>query len=264
MGNLEYQRGSFDVNGCCVWPVLDVHNKWEWPGECAWGSNRVEVMGTAERKHGGGSTGQGTSAYPAPVRELIERFAELPGIGVRSAERLAFHMLKSDEPSAMALASAIAAVKKSVRHCRVCFNLSDSDLCSVCGDASRDRSRVLVVEQPKDLIALEQTGMYRGLYHVLMGRLSPLDGVGPEDLTIDALVGRVRGSKGAIEEVVLGLNPTVEGDGTGLYLAQALGDLGVSVSRLARGLPSGGALEYANKAVLADAILGRQSMGGRP
>jgi recombination protein RecR len=207
-------------------------------------------------------TGKGTSAYPGPVRELIERFAELPGIGVRSAERLAFHVLKSDEADAMALASAIAAVKRSVRHCRVCYNLSDSDLCPVCADASRDRSRVLVVEQPKDLISLEQTGMYRGLYHVLMGRLSPLDGVGPEDLTIDALMARVRDSKGAIEEVVLGLNPTVEGDGTGLYLAQALGGLGVRVSRLARGLPSGGSLEYANKAVLADAILGRQSMGG--
>lgn len=220
-------------------------------------------MSVNEHKHNGSNgNGKGGSAYPAPVRALIERFADLPGIGVRSAERLAFHVLKSDEPSAMALAHAIEAVKKSVRHCGVCYNLSDSDLCPICVDPSRDRSRVLVVEQPKDLIALEQTGMYRGLYHVLMGRLSPLDGVGPEDLTIDSLLARVRDSNGAIEEVVLGLNPTVEGDGTGLYLAQALGALGVKVSRLARGLPSGGSLEYANKAVLADAILGRQSMGG--
>lgn len=220
-------------------------------------------MSVNEHKHNASNgNGKGGSAYPAPVRALIERFADLPGIGVRSAERLAFHVLKSDEPSAMALAHAIEAVKKSVRHCGVCYNLSDSDLCPVCADQSRDRSRVLVVEQPKDLIALEQTGMYRGLYHVLMGRLSPLDGVGPEDLTIESLLTRVRDSKGAIEEVVLGLNPTVEGDGTGLYLAQALGALGVKVSRLARGLPSGGSLEYANKAVLADAILGRQSMGG--
>jgi recombination protein RecR len=196
------------------------------------------------------------------VRALIERFAELPGIGVRSAERLAFHVLKSDEESALALAGAIEAVKKSVRHCRVCYNLSDADVCSICSDASRDRSRVLVVEQPKDLIALEQTGMYRGLYHVLMGRLSALDGVEPEDLTIGALIERIRASEGRIEEVVLGLNPTVEGDGTGLYLAQKLGEAGVAVSRLARGLPSGGSLEFANKAVLADAILGRQSLGG--
>ena len=209
-------------------------------------------------------TGKGSAAYPAPVRELIERFAELPGIGVRSAERLAFHVLKSDEQSAMALASAIEAVKKSVRHCRLCYNLSDADVCPICSDSRRDRSRVLVVEQPKDLIALEQTGMYRGLYHVLMGRLSALDGVEPDDLTIGALMERICNADGQITEVVLGLNPTVEGDGTGLYLAQRLGELGVSVSRLARGLPSGGSLEYANKAVLADAILGRQSLGGNP
>ncbi|MBO6739138.1 MAG: recombination protein RecR [Phycisphaerales bacterium] len=218
-------------------------------------------MSANGRQHGKGS-GSGSAAYPAPVRALIERFAELPGIGVRSAERLAFHVLKSDEESALALAGAIEAVKKSVRHCRVCYNLSDSDVCSICSDASRDRSRVLVVEQPKDLIALEQTGMYRGLYHVLMGRLSALDGVEPEDLTIGALIERIRASEGRIEEVVLGLNPTVEGDGTGLYLAQKLGEAGVAVSRLARGLPSGGSLEFANKAVLADAILGRQSLGG--
>lgn len=220
-------------------------------------------MSSNGRQRGGaGGTGKGASGYPAPVRALIERFSELPGIGVRSAERLAFHVLKSDEPGALALANAIIEVKKSVRHCRVCFNLSDSDTCAICADPDRDRSRVLVVEQPKDLIALEQTGMYRGLYHVLMGRLSALDGVEPEDLTIGSLLSRVRESKGAIEEVVLGLNPTVEGDGTGLYLAQVLGELGVSVSRLARGLPSGSSLEFANKAVLADAILGRQSMGG--
>ncbi len=218
-------------------------------------------MSANGRQHGKGS-GSGSAAYTAPVRALIERFAELPGIGVRSAERLAFHVLKSDEESALALAGAIEAVKKSVRHCRVCFNLSDADVCSICSDASRDRSRVLVVEQPKDLIALEQTGMYRGLYHVLMGRLSALDGVEPEDLTISALLDRIRASEGRIEEVVLGLNPTVEGDGTGLYLAQKLGEAGVAVSRLARGLPSGGSLEFANKAVLADAILGRQSLGG--
>lgn len=218
-------------------------------------------MSTNGRQHGGGAGG-GSAAYPGPVRALIERFAELPGIGVRSAERLAFHVLKSDTDSAMSLAHAIEAVKKNVRHCRVCFNLSDADVCSICSDQSRDRSRVLVVEQPKDLIALEQTGMYRGLYHVLMGRLSALDGVEPEDLTIAALMDRIRSSGGQIEEVVLGLNPTVEGDGTGLYLAQKLGELGVSVSRLARGLPSGGSLEFANKAVLADAILGRQSLGG--
>lgn len=207
-----------------------------------------------------------SSAYPAAVRELIEQLAKLPGIGTRSAERLAFHVLKSDMESAMALSSAIAAVKETVRHCRVCFNLCDGDMCSICSDPQRDHSVVLVVEQPKDLIALEQTGMYRGLYHVLMGRLSPLDGIGPEDLTVSHLFDRVRKSANAedrkpIGEVVLGLNPTVEGDGTALYLASELKGMSVLVSRLARGLPSGGSLEYANKAVLADAILGRQAMG---
>ena len=210
-----------------------------------------------------------SSAYPGAVRELIEQLSRLPGIGTRSAERLAFHVLKSDMESAMALASAIAAVKETVGHCRCCYNLCDGEVCSICQDPERDRLRVLVVEQPKDLIALEQTGMYRGLYHVLMGRLSPLDGIGPEDLTVGHLFDRIEASKSAggegsqsqaIVEVVLGLNPTVEGDGTALYLASELKKIGVQVSRLARGLPSGGSLEYANKAVLADAILGRQPM----
>lgn len=213
---------------------------------------------------GGRSTG-GSSAYPGPMRELIEQLAKLPGIGTRSAERLAFHVLKSDESSAMALASAIASVKQNLGHCGACYNLCDGETCPICEDPERDRTRVLVVEQPKDLIALEQTGMYRGLYHVLMGRLSPLDGVGPGDLTIEQLVGRISashtsGDHHSIIEVVLGLNPTVEGDGTALYLSSQLQGLGVEVSRLARGLPTGGALEYANKAVLADAILGRQIM----
>ncbi|MDF1869995.1 MAG: recombination mediator RecR [Phycisphaerales bacterium] len=221
---------------------------------------------------GGGSGGKGFgnvgSGYPLAVRELIERLSGLPGIGIRSAERLAFHILKAESGDALALASAIRAVKESVRHCKVCFNLSDGDVCGVCSNPKRDRSMVCVVEQPKDLIALEQTGMYRGLFHVLMGRLSPLDGVGPEDLTIAHLVGRVRRSQEAddgdgrvrIEEIVLGLNPTLEGDGTALYLAQELSGFGVKVTRLARGVPTGSSLEFANKAVLGDAIEGRQVM----
>jgi len=206
------------------------------------------------------SKSQANSAYPKAVRVLIEQFALLPGIGTRSAERLAFHVLKSDAETATALSAAIVAVKETVGHCGSCFNLCDGDLCGVCSDPQRDRTRVLIVEQPKDLIALEQTGMYRGLYHVLMGRLSPLDGIGPGDLTVDQLMDRIRA--GEIGEVVLGLNPTVEGDGTALYLASELKKFeGLKISRLARGLPSGGSLEFANKAVLADAILGRQEMG---
>ncbi len=205
------------------------------------------------------------AVYPGPVERLIEEFARLPGIGRKSAERLAFHVLKSDSPTALALARAVEDVKKSVRHCSICYNLTDTDPCAVCADPQRDRSTVLIVEQPKDVIALEQTGMYRGLYHVLMGHISPLDGVGPHDLTIADLLARIdkpQSNPGGIpvREVVLGLNPTVEGDGTALYLAEQLKPRGIRITRLARGLPSGGQLEYANKAVLADAIQGRQSM----
>ena len=223
--------------------------------------------------NGGGRSGSGdpkagvarASAYPAPVDRLIASLNRLPGIGRRSAERLAFHLLKSPTDEAMGLASAIAALKQAVRHCSVCFNLTDEDPCVVCADARRERGSVLVVEQPKDLIAIEQTGMYRGTYHILMGRLSPLDGVEPEDLTIDALLARIgdpaNNAGGArVEEVILGLNPTLEGDGTAMYLHDLLAKTGVRVSRLARGLPSGGSLEFANKAVLADAIAGRQRM----
>lgn len=205
------------------------------------------------------------SAYPGAVDRLIGELARLPGIGRRSAERLAFHLLKADDATAMALSNAIADLKRTVRHCSVCFNLADADLCPICADERRDRTRVLVVEQPRDLIALEQTGMFRGVYHVLMGRLDPLAGVGPGELTAGRLLERLdrpEGNPGGVrvEEVILGLNPTLEGDGTALYLAQQLKSRGVPVSRLARGLPTGGQLEYANKAVLADAIQGRQTM----
>jgi recombination protein RecR len=199
------------------------------------------------------------------VERLITELARLPGIGRRSAERLAFHVLKADPGSALALAQAIRDVKETVRHCSTCYNLTDADPCPICADPTRERDTVLAVEQPKDLIALEQTCMYRGLYHVLMGRISPLEGVRPEDLTIPDLLARAKDAKKnpggvPIREVVLGLNPTVEGDGTALYLAEQLKKRGIKVSRLARGLPTGGSLEYANKAVLADAIQGRQSL----
>jgi recombination protein RecR len=192
------------------------------------------------------------------VDRLIDRLADLPGIGRRSAERLAFYLLKSEKDKALALAQAITDVKTTVRHCARCYHLSDGEVCSICADQCRDRTLVLVVEQPKDLLALEQTGMYKGLYHVLMGRLSPLEGIGPSDLTIARLLERVREPGSAIREVILGLNPTLEGDGTAMLLTDELRKAGVKVSRLARGLPSGSQLEYASKAVLADAIHGRQ------
>ncbi len=208
---------------------------------------------------------EGGRVYPESVDRLIAQLTRLPGVGRRTAERIAFFILKSDKEPALALAEAIRDVKERVKHCSICFNLTDADPCQICDAPRRDRSKVLVVEQPKDLFALEQTGMYQGLYHVLMGRMSPLDGVGPEDLTVAELLARVdEPSKNAggerIEEIVLGLNPTLEGDGTGLYLADQLKSRNVRVTRLARGLPTGWQLEYANKAVLADAIQGRQSM----
>ena len=227
------------------------------------GDEIQSVKDTAGRAKVGGVAR--ASAYPAPVDRLISALNRLPGIGRRSAERLAFHLLKSSADEAMGLSSAIAELKNTVKHCAVCFNLTDETPCVVCADPRRERGTVLVVEQPKDLIAIEQTGMYRGTYHILMGRLSPLDGVEPEDLTIDALLTRIDNpAKNAggekVEEVILGLNPTLEGDGTAMYLHELLSKKGVGVSRLARGLPSGGSLEFANKAVLADAIAGRQRM----
>lgn len=196
---------------------------------------------------------------------LIAEFAHLPGVGRRSAERLALHVLKSSKDDAMALANAIAEVKKSIRHCAICFNFAEGERCAICDDVRRDRTLVLVVEQPRDLIALEQTAMYRGLYHVLLGRLSPLDSIGPEHLTITQVLERIDHSEKnaggvGVREVILGLSPNLEGDGTALYLADQLASRGVKVSRLARGLPAGSQLEYANKAVLADAIAGRQAV----
>lgn len=205
-----------------------------------------------------------TLVYPKAVDRLIAEFAALPGIGRRSAERLAFHVLKGEDAAAEALAQAVLDVKRTVTHCADCFHLCDAGHCPICTDERRDRRLVLVVEQPKDLLALEQTGLFRGLYHVLMGRLSPLDGIGPGELTIARLferIDRARGGAEPIEEVILGLNPTLEGDGTALYLSEELTKRGVRVSRLARGLPAGSSLEFANRAVLADAIEGRQKMG---
>lgn len=204
-------------------------------------------------------------AYPQSVNRLIDAFALLPGIGGRTAQRLAFWVLKASRDEALALSHAIASVKESVRHCPVCWNPADSSPCHICSDESRDPSIVMVVEQPKDLINLEQTGRYRGLYHVLMGRLDPLDGVGPESITAGDLLARITdASKNArgieVREIVLALNPDLEGDSTGLYLADLFKSTSVRVTRLARGLPSGSQIEFANRAALADAIALRQPL----
>ena len=204
-------------------------------------------------------------AYPESVNTLIEEFSRMPGIGRRSAERLAFHVLKSSRDEAMGLSDAIRRVKENVRHCSVCWNLADDDPCPICRDERRDASVVLVVEQPRDLISLEQTGMHGGVYHVLLGRLDPLDGVGPEGLTVDDLLARLRdparNARGvAVTEIVLGLNPDMEGDTTALHVAEEARKLGIRTTRLARGLPSGSQIEYASRAVLADAITERRPL----
>ena len=186
---------------------------------------------------------------------LKEQFQKLPGIGPRSAERLAFHVLREPRDFAAALAGAILDVKDKVIHCRTCYNLTESDPCSVCADPRRDLGELWVVEQPKDLLALEATGLVRGVYHVLMGHIAPLEGVEPEHLTLDALLRRVRA--GGIREVVLALNPTLDGDATALHIQSLVSDLGVLVTRPARGLAVGSQLEYATSGMLEAAIRGR-------
>jgi recombination protein RecR len=192
------------------------------------------------------------------VTELIEQLNKLPGIGRKTAERLAYHLLRVHETEAFALSDAIRSVRENVRYCSVCFNLSEGELCNICSDPRRDPAILCIVEQPRDLMALEQSGVYRGHYHVLLGRIAPLDGIGPDQLTIEALVERVR--TGNYAEVIMATNPNVEGDGTALFISNQLGELPVKLTRLARGVTTGSVLEYTNKDILADALSGRQKL----
>ncbi len=202
-----------------------------------------------------------STPYTKSMNRLIDALGRLPGIGGRTAERLAFHLLKAEREEALELARAIEEVKERVSYCSRCFNLTDADPCPICRDAERDRRKILVVEQPRDVVSLEQAQSYDGVYHVLLGRIAPLEGVGAEALTIDALVDRIRSLADAGEpvEVILGINPTMEGEGTALEIARRLrGMPQVQLNRLARGLPAGTELQYANKQVLSDAISSRQ------
>jgi recombination protein RecR len=192
------------------------------------------------------------------VARVIEEFAKLPGIGKRSAERLAYHVLRVPKADALALADAIRSVRENVRYCRTCFNLSEGEECPICQDPKRDRTKLCIVEQPRDLMALEQAGAYRGLYHVLLGRVAPLEGVSPDQLTIEPLIQRIR--EGDFQEIIMATNPTVEGDGTALYITSQLAGLNIEVTRLARGITTGSILEYTNKEILADALTGRQKL----
>jgi recombination protein RecR len=191
------------------------------------------------------------------VDNLVAQLTRLPGIGSRTAHRLAFHLLQVPKAEALALADAIQEVKERVRFCRECGNLTEEEVCSICLDARRDRSIICVVEQPVDLLSLERTGEYRGLYHVLGGSLSPLDGIEPEHLSIDELFGRVE--RNGVQEIVLATNPNMTGEATAAYLADRLRGR-VRVTRLASGLPVGGDLEYADEVTLGRALVGRREM----
>lgn len=196
--------------------------------------------------------------WSSSVGDLVEQLGRLPGIGRKTAERLAYHLLRVPQAEALALGDSIRRVRENVRYCEICFNLSEGPSCTICSDPRRDRTRLCVVEQPRDLMSLEQAGAFRGLYHVLLGRIAPLDGIGPDQLTIDRLVDRVR--SGNFAEVIMATNPTVEGDGTSLYISNLLSQYPLEVTRLARGITAGSVLEYANKEILADALNGRQKL----
>jgi len=192
------------------------------------------------------------------VVAMIEQLSRLPGIGRKSAERLAYHLLRVPDSEAFALADSIRNVRENVRYCDICFNLAESEMCNICRDPARNQATICVVQQPRDLMALEQAGTYRGLYHVLLGRIAPLENIGPDQLTIDQLVGRV--ATGSFSEIIMATNPTVEGDGTALHISNLLADYDVPITKLARGITTGSILEYTNKEILADAIEDRRPL----
>ena len=190
------------------------------------------------------------------IKNLTTLFQKLPGVGKKTAERFAYHILIAKSEDILGLADAIREVKTNIRYCERCFNLSVEPLCEICRDAGRDTSQLCVVEQPRDLVALEQTGVFHGLYHVLLGRLSPTEGIGPDDLTINALEKRV--ASGEIKEIIMATNPNIEGDATAFYITRLLHEYPISITRLARGVTTGSVLEFVNKDILRDALEGRQ------
>ena len=196
--------------------------------------------------------------YPAPVARLIDALQRLPGIGPKTAQRLTFFLLKRPADEVRELSQSLVAVKDRIVHCQTCFNVTEEDPCRVCADPARDARLLCVVEEPNDLLAMERTGEYRGRYHVLLGALSPLDGIGPDDLKVRELLARLEA--GPVAEVILATNPNVEGEATALYLAKLLRPLGMRVTRIARGLPVGGDLEYADQVTLSKALEGRREI----
>jgi recombination protein RecR len=201
--------------------------------------------------------------FAGPIQDLIDELSKLPGIGPKSAQRVAFHLLKATPSEAQGLARSIVEMKEKVRLCRRCFNLADQELCEFCRDARRDPSVICVVQEPPDIVAVERTREFRGLYHVLHGAISPIDGVGPDDLRISELLERLNrlgNGEGSVREVIIATNPNTEGGATAMYLARLLVPLGVEVTRLASGLPVGGDLEYADEVTLGRALEGRRRM----
>ena len=204
--------------------------------------------------------------FAGPLQDLIEELSKLPGIGPKSAQRVAFHLLKVSPAEADALAGAITEVKEKVRLCRVCFNVSDAEMCEYCSDPRRDATMICAVQEPPDIVAIERTREYRGLYHVLQGAISPIEGIGPDDLRISELIARLEppGSEDrpVVQELIIATSPNIEGDATALYLARLLAPLGITVTRLASGLPVGGDLEYADEVTLGRALEGRRRLTG--
>ncbi|MCH2319017.1 MAG: recombination mediator RecR [SAR202 cluster bacterium] len=199
--------------------------------------------------------GDSRGATP-PVQRLIDEFNRLPGIGPKSAQRLTYHLIRMPVEQAESLASAITSMKNQIILCSVCFNITDTDPCDICLNNSRERSKLCVVEQPLDVVALERTSSFDGLYHVLHGSISPINGIGPEDLKIRELLERMRTE--SFDEIILAMNPNLEGEATSMYINRLIGDLGARITRPARGLPVGGDLEYADDATLGSALEGRQ------
>jgi recombination protein RecR len=196
--------------------------------------------------------------YPAPIATLVEQLGRLPGVGPKTAQRMAFFLLHLPAGEAERLAEAIVEARRRIRYCSVCFNFTETDPCPLCQDPRRDDAQIVVVEQPKDVIAIEKTREYRGRYHVLHGAISPMDGVGPDDLRVRELLARLNG--GAVREIILATSSSLEGEATALYLARLLKPLGVKVTRIARGIPMGGDLDYTDEVTLLKALEGRQAL----
>lgn len=196
--------------------------------------------------------------YAKPLNKLINELSKLPGIGGKTAQRLAFHILSMDDMDAIALSDAIREAKKDMKYCSICGNLTDEDPCSICRDTTRDKSLICVVESPRDVVAMEKIKEYRGYYHVLHGAISPMDGIGPADINLQSLITRLQDE--AVKELIIATNPTIEGEATAMYIARLIKPSGIKVSRIAHGIPVGGDLEYADEVTLLKAMEGRREL----